>query len=143
MADILHRFPIHANASRVFDALTLPEGLNAWWTLQSHGVPELDAEYRFYFEPVYDWFARVTDVLAGRVIEWTFTDAEPDWTGTRLRLELAEKDGWTWVEFSHTGWADTGEHFRITSYCWAAYLRLLRLFVETGSTVPYKERLNV
>lgn len=66
MADILHRFPIHAPADRVFEAIT-----------------------------------------------------------------------------SHTGWADAGEHFRISSYCWAAYLRLLRLYVEEGQIAPYEKRLNV
>ena len=143
MADILHRFPIHASAERVFEAITSPKGLDAWWTLESQGQPTVGTSYRFYFDPQYDWHGKVTEAVPHRVIEWRFTDAEPDWTGTMLRIELEEKDGWTWVEFAHNGWADTGEHFRITSYCWAAYLRLLRLYLEEGSIAPYAERLNV
>lgn len=143
MADILHRFPIHASADRVFEAITSPKGLDAWWTLESEGQPVKGADYRFYFDPQYDWHGKVTEAAKDRVIEWRFTDAEPDWTGTSLRMELEEKEGWTWVEFAHTGWVDAGEHFRITSYCWAAYLRLLRLYVEEGQVAPYEKRLNV
>ena len=36
-----------------------------------------------------------------------------------------------------------GEHFRISSYCWAMYLRVLKRGVEFGEAVPYKDRLNV
>lgn len=143
MADILHRFPIHAPVARVFEAITTPKGLDAWWTLESEGQPVKGTDYRFYFDPQYDWHGVVTEAEPNRVIEWRFSDAEPDWTGTSLRIELAEKEGWTWVEFAHTGWADAGEHFRISSYCWAAYLRLLRLYVEEGQIAPYEKRLNV
>ena len=62
MADILHRFPIRADASTVFDAITSPTGLNAWWTLDCEGEPAPGAIYRFYFAPEYDWYGVVTDV---------------------------------------------------------------------------------
>ena len=140
MADINHQFPIHASAEEVFSAITTPEGLDSWWTLKSEGLPREGSAYRFYFGEEYDWKAVVLSSRLDRVIEWEFTSAEPDWTGTRLRMDLSEKDGWTWVTFLHSGWADAGEHFRISSYCWATYLRLLKRYIELGEVVAYSER---
>src|SRR5712692_8038883 len=39
MADILHQFPIKGSAQRVFDAVSRPAGLDAWWTKRSSGEP--------------------------------------------------------------------------------------------------------
>ncbi len=66
-----------------------------------------------------------------------------DWTGTRVGFNLAPTDAMTRVRFYHTGWASINEHYRISSYCWAMYLRLLKRFVETGEIVPYDRRLGV
>jgi len=48
----------------------------------------------------------------------------------------------TRVRFSHSGWGSESEHFRVSSYCWAMYLRVMRRFVESGEQVPYEDRLG-
>ena len=35
------------------------------------------------------------------------------------------------------------DHYKISSYCWAMYLRILKRYVESGEEVPYENRLNV
>ena len=142
MADILFKYPITAPASAVFDAIVTPKGLDSWWTLSSKGEPSEGSEYQFYFAPEYDWRGVLSEVQPGKRVVWTFTDAEPDWTGTQLCFDLAEKDGRTWVEFNHRNWDGTIDHFRHSSYCWAMYLRHLKRFVEEGIVVPYSERDN-
>jgi hypothetical protein len=96
--------------------------------------------YCFHFSEAFEWTAEVTGVDPGRLIEWYFTDAEPDWTGTRLRIELIPEGAQTWISFEHEDWQDDNAHFRHTSFCWAQYLRLLRMWVEDGTSVPYEER---
>lgn len=140
MPDIQHRLAIKADPSRIYDAITTPSGLNAWWTKDCEGSPEVGAPYRFYFSDDFDWKAEVVEVEPGRVIAWRFTDAEPDWTGTTLRLELQEESDQTWLSFLHSDWASDNEHFCHSSFCWAMYLRLLRRFVEEGTTVAYESR---
>jgi len=140
MAAIDHKFPIRASSRDVYAAITTPEGLDAWWTLKSEGEPEEGSNYRFFFAPEYDWSGRVLSAVRDSLIEWEFTSAEPDWTGTILRMELEEKDGWTWVSFRHNKWAEANDHFRTSSYCWASYLRLLKRFVERGEVVEYSKR---
>lgn len=142
MPDILHDFPIGVPAPRVFEAVSTPAGLDRWWTARSAGEPRLGSEYQLWFGPEYDWRARVTRCDPAREFELTMTVASPDWIGTRVGVRLEEQPGGTQVHFSHTGWPSADEHFRISSYCWAMYLRILQRALEHGEFVPYDLRLT-
>jgi len=143
MPDIFLDFPIKARAREVFEAVSTPAGLSAWWTLTSTGKPEQDAEYVLGFGPGYDWRARVSRCVPVEEFEIELTSADQDWQGTRLGVELDEKDGTTQVKFHHTGWPESNEHYRVSCYCWSMYLRLLKRYVERGEVVPYDDRLDV
>lgn len=131
---------IRGTSSSVFEAITSAKGLNAWWTLEAAGQPQLGSSYRLYFGPGYDWLAEVTECTAGRSVEWTVTSADADWTGTRVSVRLEDLGNRVLVRFCHAGWAQCNDHFRRSTYCWAMYLRLLKRYVEHGVIVPYHER---
>ena len=57
-------------------------------------------------------------------------------------FSLCFGSGYEQVRFYHTGWPTQNEHWRISCYCWAMYLRLLRRYLEKGETVPYEQRLD-
>ena len=145
MPDILHDFPIQSPIQRVFEILVSPEGLDAWWTRESGGTPALGAEYRFWFGPEYDWRGVVSAFERPARIEWRMTVADADWLGTRVgfRLSPGAEAGTTQVEFRHLGWPERNAHYRISCFCWAMYLRLLRRYLERGEVVPYDNRLDV
>lgn len=143
MVDILHDFPIKAPINRVFWAVSTPEGLDEWWTKRSKGSPLLGSEYELWFGAEYDWRARVTRCTPDAEFEVEMTHADGDWIGTRVGFHLDAKDQHTWVRFYHTGWPGANEHYRISSCCWAMYLRILRRYLEHGETVPYEDRLDV
>jgi uncharacterized protein YndB with AHSA1/START domain len=143
MADIFQDFPIKAPASRVFEAVSSPQGLDSWWTRESSGEPHLGSQYRLGFGPKYDWRGRVTQCDKNSAFELQITQAGPDWNGTRVGFHLEESGGTTNVRFHHTGWPSQNEHWRISCYCWAMYLRVLRRYVEHGEFVAYEKRLDV
>ncbi len=143
MADIYHELLINAPRARVFQAIASPAGLNAWWTMEAEGTPEADNGYVLYFGPGYTWHAKVLQCKAPDHIEWEFTEADPDWTGTHLRMDLSAANSHTVVAFVHSGWSVPNRHYRISSFCWAMYLRLLKRYVEHGEVVPYAQRLDV
>ena len=144
MADILQELTIKATPQRVFEMFATPEGLDRWWTKSSSGQPKQDAEYRLFFGPNYDWRAKVSRCVPDSAFELLLTDAHEDWAGTRVGCELAlDGNVATRVRFYHTGWPKQNEHWRVSCYCWAAYLRLLRRYLEHGEFVPYEERLDV
>ncbi|MBT3478719.1 MAG: SRPBCC domain-containing protein [Candidatus Marinimicrobia bacterium] len=140
MPDILHNLTIESSIENVYRAVAFPKGLNAWWTKSSAGHPELGAEYKLYFSDEYDWraIALENEENAKFVLEITLADG--DWTGTKVRFFLTENNDATELCFEHTGWRETNDHFRVSSYCWAKYLRLLKEYVEEGIIIPFEER---
>lgn len=143
MADIYHDFPVRAPLERVYAAVTTPGGLDQWWTKRSAGAPVEGTEYELWFGPEFDWRGRVTRASAPSEFELEITEAHPDWIGTRVGFHLARTADATQVRFYHTGWPTPNEHWRISCYCWAMYLRILRRHLEYGETVPYEQRLDV
>jgi hypothetical protein len=43
----------------------------------------------------------------------------------------------------HRAHGHQSEHYRISCYCWAMYLRILKRYLEHGEQVPYAKRLDV
>jgi len=143
MPDIFHDFWINAPIAKVFAAISTPQGLDQWWTKTSKGVPREGAEYELSFGPKFDWRAKVSKCAPNSAFEFEITSADKDWLGTRVGFQLGEKDGNTTAHFYHTGWPAPNDHWRVSCYCWAMYLRILRRYVEHGEFVPYENRLDV
>lgn len=143
MPEIKHQFPIDAPNKAVFEAISTPAGLDSWWTLKSDGRAEKGAEYRLYFGDRYDWRAVVSRYSPASEFELTMTVADDDWLHTRVAFDLEPTGGRTEVRFRHSGWPEANDHFSISSFCWAMYLRLLKRYVESGEVVSYGDRLNV
>ncbi|HRX21343.1 MAG TPA: SRPBCC domain-containing protein [Syntrophomonadaceae bacterium] len=142
MAGIYHNFPIRASINNVFEAISTPEGLDRWWTKSSSGVCAEGQLFQFDFGPDYQWSAMVSEYIPNEVVEWTMQEADQDWTGTKVGFRLKQNDQVTEVRFYHNGWKSENEHFRISNYCWAMYLRILKRYLEYGESVPYEKRLN-
>jgi uncharacterized protein YndB with AHSA1/START domain len=143
MADILQDLPINAPIDRVFQAVCTPQGLDSWWTKRSEGKPSQGAEYQLWFGPEYDWRAKVIRCVPNTEFELEIDRADSDWVGTRVGFRLEDRGaGITWVRFSHKGWPNANEHYRISSNCWALYLRILRRYLEHGESILYENRLG-
>jgi len=140
VADILLAFPIKAPPLVVFDAMTSPDGLNSWWTLDALGEATLGASYALGFGLATPWRALVTRCERPFFFEWTMLASDADWVDTRVGIQLSETAFGTQVEFYHRGWRTDNEHFRGSSYCWATYLRILKRSVELGEFIPYHQR---
>jgi uncharacterized protein YndB with AHSA1/START domain len=145
MADIFHDFPIRVSPDSVFRAISTPSGLDEWWTKRSAGEPRLGSEYTLWFGPEYDWRAEVTRSEPPSSFELKMIRAHEDWLGTRVSFVLSPADqaDVTNVRFSHLDWPQANEHWRVSCYCWAMYLRVLRRFLEFGERVAYEKRLDV
>jgi len=141
MPDILLDFSIKVAPAQVLEAVSTPAGLNAWWTKRASGRPAEGQEYVLWFGSEYDWRAKVTRCVPDSEFELQVTSAGPDWVGTKVGFHLRGAES-TDVSFYHTGWPVANEHWRISCYCWAMYLRLLRRYLECGDLVPYDERLE-
>ena len=142
MADIFHYFSIQAPVEKVFESVSTPKGLNSWWSQDSKGKPGPGETYLLCFGPKYNWKAIISKYIPGNEFELRFIESDMDWNDSRVGFILADKDVFTDVQFYHTGWKDDNRHFRISNYCWAMCLRILRRNLEYGEEVPYKDRLQ-
>jgi len=138
-------FTINASADKVFRDISTEKGLDNWWTKTSQANPKLGATYTLDFGPGYIWKAVVTKFEENKAFELQMTDAHSDWLKTKVGLILNEEQGKniTEVNFYHTGWPENNEHYRISCYCWAMYLRILKRFIEFGEQISYEKRLSV
>jgi uncharacterized protein YndB with AHSA1/START domain len=144
MADIFQQVTVKAPLHAVFQLMATPDGLCRWWTKSSSGEPREGAEYTLDFGPGYDWRGKVTRYVPDSAFELEIAKADPDWVSTRIGCELeGEGANVTQVRFWHTGWPIQNEHWRISCYCWALYLRIMRRYVEHGEFVAYENRLDV
>jgi uncharacterized protein YndB with AHSA1/START domain len=141
--DIFHDLLIKAQPSRVFQGVSRPADLDQWWTARSSGEPRLGMEYELWFGPQFDWRARVSRARPDAEFELELTRADPEWVGTKVGFQLQEQGASTQLRFHHRGWPQETEHYRVSCYCWAMYLRVLRRFLEYGERVPYERRLDV
>lgn len=140
MFDITHDVTICAPLATVYAGLSTPAGLDAWWTETCKGDPARGGEFELGFGDHCLWRASVTELEQNRLFVLKMTDAASDWINTIVRFELEPEEDATVLHFSHQGWADQSPHYRRSSYCWAMYLRLLRLFCERADVTPYGAR---
>ena len=144
MADIVHEFTVKATPERVFALFATPAGMEKWWTKASGGDSREGGEMRLYFGRDFKWRAKVTRWAPLQQFELEMTEAHPDWMGTRVGCELiAEGPEQTRVRFYHAGWPQANAHWRVSCFCWAMYLRILRRNLEYGEEVEYERRLEV
>ncbi len=143
MADIYHYFPINASLSEVFNSVSTPEGLNRWWSKTSKGNLAIGETFTLFFGPKHTWTAKVSKLVSNKEFELTITDANSEWNDTKVGFILDFKNNITNVQFYHIGWKESSEHYRISCYCWAMYLRILKRYLEFGEEVSYENRLEV
>jgi uncharacterized protein YndB with AHSA1/START domain len=142
MPDIYHTLPIKASSEKVFHGISTSEGIDRWWSKASLGAPQLHAVFKLSFGPGYEWSAKVSKYVENTTFELTMTESDKDWKGTKVGFTLNPKNGSTEVQFYHTGWPHANEHYKISCYCWAMYLRILKRYLEFGEQVPYEKRLD-
>jgi len=141
MPTIYHDFTIRVSKEKVFETISLPDGLNNWWTLRCSGKPALHEAYNFYFGGEYNWFAEVSNCVPNDEIEFKMTQAMPEWMPTRFGFKLSEvKPNVTYVQFYHENWSEISQEFRIASYCWANLLRQMKQYLEEGIITPFEQR---
>lgn len=137
---IYHDFTINASVEKVFDAVSIPEGLNKWWPLKSSGQPELGIEYNLNFTDEYNWYGKVSKVIKNQSFFIKMTTSSDDWISTTFGFELEAKGEATLVKFSHTGWLNCNAEYRNSSFCWAMLLNGLKNYLEKGIIIPFEER---
>ena len=141
--DIIHYLQINAPTETVFQTISTAGGISKWWSQDAKGHAELGAILNLDFGPDYQWQAQITRMVQPVEFELLMIKTDPDWQDSTVGFQLCSAPNATDVRFYHRGWKEANDHYYISCYCWAMYLRLLKRFVEHGEEVEYADRLKV
>jgi len=139
MPDILHRFNLKAALKAVYQAITEPEGLSRWWTTDVEAEAREGSLAVFRFEGgQVQMRMRVEALSLNRSVRWGVEEpSPPEWGGTSITWDLAERDGGTEVLFGHRGWKSTEQSFPYINFSWGYYLQSLVKYLEEGKGFPH------
>lgn len=142
MPDILHRIGIDAPVEKVYEALTLQEGISSWWTQKVKAVPQIGAimEMRFKEDSMI-MNIRIEELKPNAFIKWLVLAGPPEWIGTTINFELKREDGMTIVLFAHRGWKEQVEFMHHCSTKWGYYMLSLKSLIENGKGTPHPDEL--
>lgn len=139
MANIRHNLTINASVKQVYDAITMEDGLKGWWTSQTSAKPKEGSINHFKFGDEYFNKMKISKLNSPSEVYWECVDGDKEWIGTNLSFELEEKEGITFLKFSHLNWAEESEFFGFCNHHWGRFLDSLKALCETGEGQPFAE----
>jgi steroid delta-isomerase-like uncharacterized protein len=137
---IHHVFDTTASAETLWQALTVQQGLAAWWSTRvtvadSGGGERIHFTFAGDFNPVME----VAHREDRRELAWRCVAGHDNWHDNTFRFQLAPlEDGRLRLRF----WQDyavelSDDDYGNYNFNWAYYLESLRLFCETGTGRPF------
>jgi len=135
MAEIKINVVIKSAPAKVYDAVTIQEGLAGWWSKQTTAKPEVGHVNVFLFGKFRNEM-EVVKLVPGKRVEWKILNSIDEWIGTTVSFDLEEKDGNTLLRFAHADWRAVTDTFAGCTYDWARFLQSLKLLCETGVGTP-------
>lgn len=137
---IYHDLLIEESPAAVWDAITTPSQLEAWWPLKCSGRPIEGEEYMLFFSQEFDWRGEVVKAEANASFHIRMTTADSNWHSTIFGFNLEQQENHCVVKFFHIEWKSRNDEFRQSSYCWAMLLNGLKQYVEQGIVIPFEKR---
>jgi hypothetical protein len=158
MPNIHQELFILTSAEALYGALTTQAGLSAWWTPETEASTEVGSILKFSFGLRYFKKMRIINLKPLKYVEWQCIEGAEEWIGTSIlfRIETGTKeeilnthpeiegqllqsnlqDG-TVLAFRHDNWRNHTSMYAECNYTWAAFLRSLKLYCETGKGKPW------
>lgn len=118
--------------------------VRGWWSEGITGsAAQVGDRFIHTYLDVHRCEVEVTAIVPGRQVVWTvrdnqfsFTQDQTEWIGTRIIFDLTVLDGETEVILTHLGLVPTYECFEICRDGWTTYLASLERLIRTGQGEP-------
>jgi len=137
MKKIIHFVRIHAAPEKVYGALTTQDGLSRWWSTAVK-VDEAGGLIHFRFAGDFNPDMKITNLDAGRLVEWTCVAGHNNWQDNSFSFELQAVQGETGLMFVQNYAQElSDEVYGTYNFNWGYYLQSLKLLCETGSGTPF------
>ena len=131
-------FLVDRTPKEVFNAV---KNVRAWWPGVIEGESDkLNAEFTYRYKELHYSKQKVVDFILDKKVVWlvtesslNFVDEKDEWTGTKIVIEISEKDKKTQVRFTHQGLVPQFECYDACSNAWSDIINnSMRNFIMTG-----------
>jgi uncharacterized protein YndB with AHSA1/START domain len=139
MSAIKHFLVIETPPGKVYQALTMHEGISNWWTPQNKIGEKSGDTNIFDFGNRYHNEMKIVKLEPNKQVEWACLVGDKEWVGTNILFSMEEVEKSTALRFSHFNWREETDFFASCNYQWGYYLMSLKLYCETGKGMPFKE----
>ena len=135
--DIVHEIDIASTPERLYAALTTQSGLSGWYTPETRAEPQVGAVIEFKFSTLTTLRFRVESLESNRRVAWKGVQVPEEWTRTPITFDITPNGDGVLLTFCQRGFGADYEALGGFSYCWAQYIRSLKLLLETGKGEPF------
>ena len=141
MVHIIHRVGIKAPISKVYEALSTPEGVASWWTKSTTGSGKVGGLMTVRFnnpegKEIGHMTMETVALEPNKSVHWRFTDGPNEWLGTDVVYSLSQEGEYVIVNFAHKNWREAIEFTAHCSTKWAIFMMSLKELCETGKGRP-------
>lgn len=133
------RVHFQSDAQTVYQAITTPEGLRGWWTVDCDVFPEVGGVHSFRFEGVLFNSMKVVELVPNQKVHWTCVEGWKEWMETEVIFTLTESaDGGTDLVFEHKGLTPDLKCYKMCSSGWDTFIAgSLKDYVDLGKGQPH------
>ncbi|MEC5386564.1 SRPBCC domain-containing protein [Uliginosibacterium sp. H3] len=139
--DFTRSFSVDQTPAQVFAAINNVRG---WWSQEIEGdTDKAGAVFAYHYKDVHRCTLKIVEFVPSEKIVWhvlsnyfSFTQDTTEWTGTKIRFDIARVGGKTEVRFTHDGLVPEDECYEACSEGWSTYVNSLRSLVSTGQGSP-------
>ena len=123
----------------VYEAITTPEGLRGWWTVDCDVNPEVGGVHTFRFEGVVFNAMQVAELVPNERVRWTCVEGWSEWLGTEVVFSLTEtEDGGTELLFEHRGLTPALKCYKMCGQGWDTFIKKsLKDYADLGQGQPH------
>ena len=115
---------------QVFAAIN---NVSGWWTGEpgiEGSTDKLGDEFTYRYKPYHYSKQRITELIPGKKIVWlveessiNFVKDKSEWSGTKIKFEIAKKGKKTEIRFTHEGLIPDIECYEACSNGWGTYIK--------------------
>jgi uncharacterized protein YndB with AHSA1/START domain len=144
MATVRHRVGIGATAHKIFECLTLPEQLSAWWSTGATGEATVGSQIDLEFVGLTHLVFKVDHRDEDARIALTCVDGPEIWIGSQLAFDLTQSDAQqVYVTLTHSKAEADDDAFLYFNTKWPLFLVSLKELAETGSGRPFPNDVKI
>ncbi|MBZ5578321.1 MAG: SRPBCC domain-containing protein [Acidobacteriia bacterium] len=138
MPDLLHEISVQAPPERVYAALTTPDGLRAWWTVDVTAEERVGGRARFGFNQSATVFhMRIEELTPFARVIWSCQGDPDEWKDTTLTWQIAPVEGGSILQFRHGGWRAETRLLAICNSSWGELMHRIKAYAEGKNPGPH------